>query len=402
MDRQDDFERGVANRRAVLGDEWVDQSLGGTTQFNADFQDLVTRHAWLDIWGRPGLDVVTRRLLVLGMTMAAARWEEFELHCKATVRAGVPLEKIRETLMQGAIYCGVPAANTAFKITTKILRDEGKLPPAAPLTAGVRAAMHHTFSAPQLRVAIQGQGTPVVLSHALGADLHLWDGLAATLAPRHEVLRYDHRGHGGSAAPAGPYSQDDLVDDAARLIREWGRGPVVFVGLSMGGMVAQGLAVRHPELLRGVVIAHSSARYPDEVRTMWAQRIAAIEQGGLAAIADATMERWFTPGFRAAQPAVVEQVRQTVLRSSAAGYVACGRAVASVDWLDRLGAVTAPTLVIAGAHDAGAPPAMSEAIASRIAGAELRMLEAAHIGVLEQPQAFAEAVGGFIAARCGG
>ncbi len=402
MDRQDDFERGVANRRAVLGDEWVDQSLGGTTQFNADFQDLVTRHAWLDIWGRPGLDVVTRRLLVLGMTMAAARWEEFELHCKATVRAGVPLEKIRETLMQGAIYCGVPAANTAFKLTTKILREEGKLPPAAPLTTGVRAAVHHTFSAPQLRVAIQGQGTPVVLSHALGADLHLWDGLAATLAPRHEVLRYDHRGHGGSAVPTGPYSQDELVDDAARLIREWGRGPVVFVGLSMGGMVAQGLAVRHPELLRGVVIAHSSARYPDEVRAMWAQRIAAIEQGGLAAIADATMERWFTPAFRAAQPAVVEQVRQTVLRSSAAGYIACGRAVASVDWLDRLSAVKTPSLVIAGAQDAGAPPAMSEAIASRIAGAELRVIEAAHIGVLEQPQAFAEAVGGFIAARCGG
>ncbi len=402
MDRQDDFERGVANRRAVLGDEWVDQSLGGTTQFNADFQDLVTRHAWLDIWGRPGLDVVTRRLLVLGMTMAAARWEEFELHCKATVRAGVPLEKIRETLMQGAIYCGVPAANTAFKLTTKILREEGKLPPAAPLTTGVRAAVHHTFSAPQLRVSIQGQGTPVVLSHALGADLHLWDGLAATLAPRHEVLRYDHRGHGGSAVPTGPYSQDELVDDAARLIREWGRGPVVFVGLSMGGMVAQGLAVRHPELLRGVVIAHSSARYPDEVRAMWAQRIAAIEQGGLAAIADATMERWFTPAFRAAQPAVVEQVRQTVLRSSAAGYIACGRAVASVDWLDRLSAVKTPTLVIAGAQDAGAPPAMSEAIASRIAGAELRVIEAAHIGVLEQPQAFAEAVGGFIAARCGG
>ncbi|TXH54767.1 MAG: alpha/beta fold hydrolase [Burkholderiaceae bacterium] len=402
MDRQDDFERGVANRRAVLGDEWVDQSLGGTTQFNADFQDLVTRHAWLDIWGRPGLDVVTRRLLVLGMTMAAARTVALQCSSNSSQRAGVPLEKIRETLMQGAIYCGVPAANTAFKLTTKILREEGKLPPAAPLTTGVRAAVHHTFSAPQLRVAIQGQGTPVVLSHALGADLHLWDGLAATLAPRHEVLRYDHRGHGGSAVPTGPYSQDELVDDAARLIREWGRGPVVFVGLSMGGMVAQGLAVRHPELLRGVVIAHSSARYPDEVRAMWAQRIAAIEQGGLAAIADATMERWFTPAFRAAQPAVVEQVRQTVLRSSAAGYIACGRAVASVDWLDRLSAVKTPSLVIAGAQDAGAPPAMSEAIASRIAGAELRVIEAAHIGVLEQPQAFAEAVGGFIAARCGG
>lgn len=402
MDRQDDFERGVSNRRAVLGDEWVDQSLGGTTEFNADFQDLVTRHAWLDIWGRPGLDVVTRRLLVLGMTMAAARWEEFELHCKATVRAGVSLEKIRETLMQGAIYCGVPAANTAFKITTKILREEGKLPPAAPLTAGVRAAIHHTFSAPQLRVAIQGRGTPVVLSHALGADLHLWDDFAAALAPQHEVLRYDHRGHGGSAVPAGHYSQDDLVDDAARLIREWGRGPVVFVGISMGGMVAQGLAVRHPELLRGVVIAHSSARYPDEVRAMWAQRIAAIEQGGLAAIADATMERWFTPAFRAAQPEVVERTRQTLLRSSPAGYIACGRAVAAVDWLDSLSSVKTPALVIAGAQDAGAPPAMSEAIASRIPGAERCVVDAAHIGVLEQPQVFLDAVRGFIDSRCGG
>ena len=400
MDRSDDFERGVKNRRAVLGDEWVDQSLGGTTQFNADFQDLVTRHAWLDIWGRPGLDVVTRRLLVLGMTMAAARWEEFELHCKATVRAGVPIEKIRETLMQGAIYCGVPAANTAFKITGKILRDEGLLPPAAPLTAGVRAAIHHTFSTPQLKVALQGQGTPVVLSHALGADLHLWDELAAALGEHHEVLRYDHRGHGGSAVPAGPYTQDDLVDDAARLIREWGRGPVVFIGLSMGGMVAQGLAVRHPELLRGVVIANSSARYPAEARAMWDQRIAAIEQGGLATIAEGTMERWFTPAFRAAQAERVERTRQTLLRTPAAGYIACGRAVQSVDWLDRLAAVRLPTLVIAGAQDAGAPPAMSEAMAARIAGAQLRVLDSAHISVAEQPQAFLDAVRGFIEARC--
>lgn len=400
MDRSDDFERGVLNRRAVLGDEWVDQSLGGTTQFNADFQDLVTRHAWLDIWGRPGLDVVTRRLLVLGMTMAAARWEEFELHCKATVRAGVPLEKIRETLMQGAIYCGVPAANTAFKITGKILRDEDLLPPPAPLTAGVRAAIHHTFSTPQLKVALQGQGTPVVLSHALGADLHLWDELAAALAERHEVLRYDNRGHGGSAVPAGPYTQDDLVDDAARLIREWGRGPVVFIGLSMGGMVGQGLAVRHPELLRGLVVANSGARYPAEARAMWDQRIAAIEQGGLATIADGTMERWFTPAFRAAQPAVVERARQVLLRTPAAGYIACGRAVQSVDWLDRLAAVRAPTLVIAGAQDAGAPPAMSEAMAARIAGAQLTLLDSAHISVAEQPQAFLDAVRGFIEARC--
>ncbi len=398
MDRPDDFQRGVANRRAVLGDEWVDQSLAGTTAFNADFQDLVTRHAWLDIWGRPGLDVTTRRLLVLAMTMAAARWEEFELHCRATIRAGVPLEPLRETLMQGAIYCGVPAANTAFKITTKLLREEGRLPAAQPLTEGVRVATHHTFSVPQLKIALQGRGTPVVLAHALGVDLHMWDELAAALAPDHDVLRYDQRGHGGSAVPSGPYTQEQLVDDAARLIGEWGRGPVVFVGLSMGGMVAQGLAVRHPALLRGVVIANSGARYPDEARAAWAQRIASVQQHGLAAVADATMERWFTPAFRAAKPELVERHRQAILRGSVEGYLACCHAVAAVDWLDALPQVKTPTLVIAGTQDVGAPPAMSEAIAQRIPGARLELLEAAHLSVAEQPQAFERLLRGFIAA----
>lgn len=106
--RQDDFDRGIANRRAVLGDDWVDRSLDNATAFNAEFQDLMSRYAWHDIWSRPGLDRTTRRLLVLGMTMAAARWEEFELHCRAAIcsrdSGGVPLEATRETLMQGAIY----------------------------------------------------------------------------------------------------------------------------------------------------------------------------------------------------------------------------------------------------------------------------------------------------------
>ena len=157
-DRSDDFDRGVANRRAVLGDEWVDRSLAGASEFNADFQSLITRYAWHDIWGRPGLDHETRRLLVLGMTMGLARWEEFELHCRAAIRGGVPIDKIKETLLQGAIYCGVPAANTAFKITGEILRAEGRAPAPRSLAADSRVATHHTFSAPQLRVTVQGQG----------------------------------------------------------------------------------------------------------------------------------------------------------------------------------------------------------------------------------------------------
>ncbi|MEO7334944.1 MAG: 3-oxoadipate enol-lactonase [Caldimonas sp.] len=391
--REDDFSRGVKNRRAMLGDAWVDKSLDEATAFNAEFQDLITRYAWNDIWGRPGLESTTRRLLVLGMTMAMARWEEFELHCKAAIRGGVPIDTIKETLMQGAIYCGVPAANTAFKITTSILRAEGLLPPLRPLSAAVRAATHHTFSRPQLKVSLQGRGSPVVLSHALGLDLHIWDDLAERLASHHEVLRYDHRGHGGSAVEPGPYSMDDLVDDAARLVREWDCGPVVWVGLSMGGMVGQGLAIRHPALVRGLVLANTAARYPREARAMWSERIDKVEQGGLSAIADMVMERYFHAGFRATQAGTVDHYRRSLLATDPNGYVACSHAVAAVDWLERLDRIDVPTLVIAGAEDVGTPVAMAEAMVQRIPGAELAVIaDAAHLSTVEQPVEFAQHV----------
>lgn len=403
--REDDFDRGLKNRRRVLGDAWVERSTAGASAFNADFQAFITRYAWHDVWGRPGLDRTTRRLLVLGMTMGLARWEEFELHCRAAVRAakagdGVTVEQIKETLIQGAIYCGVPAANTAIKITGEILVAEGLAPPPAPLVAPTRVVRHHTFSQPQLHVALQGtaEGTPVVLSHALGLDLTMWDGLASTLGARHPVLRYDHRGHGASAVPPGPYTMDELVDDAARLLREWGRGPVLWVGLSMGGMVGQGLAVRHPELLRGLVIANSTSHYPREALGNWDARIAAVEAGGLPAVVDMVLDRYFHAGFHASHPEVVARARATVLRCDPAGYVAACHAVRGVDWFDRLAGVKMPTLVIAGARDVGAPPAMSHAIGERIAGSRVVVLdEASHIGVLEQPEAFATLVGDFAA-----
>lgn len=404
MSQVDDFDRGLKNRRAVLGDEWVDRATGRANAFNADFQAYITRYAWHDVWGRPGLDHPTRRLLVLGMTMGLARWEEFELHCRAAIRAakagrGVTLDMIRETLMQGAVYCGVPAANTAFKIAVDLLKEEGLEPPPAPLTAAARAAHHHTFSEPQLHAVVQGQGerTPVVLSHALGLDLQMWDGYAEALALERAVLRYDHRGHGASAVPAGPYTMDDLVADAARLLREWGRGPVVWIGLSMGGMVGQGLAVKHPELLKGLVLANTTSQYPEAAKPVWAQRIAAVEAGGLASIADQVMERYFHAGFRADRPEAVAACRARLLRTDPAGYVACCHAVRDVDWLEALRGVQVPTLVLAGRLDIGAPPAMSEAMAERIAGSELVVLDdASHLSIAEQPEAFARSVQTFL------
>jgi 3-oxoadipate enol-lactonase len=392
-DRADDFDRGLVNRRAVLGDAWVDKSLSGASGFNADFQSLITRYAWHDIWGRPGLDHDTRRLLVLGMTMGLARWEEFELHCRAAIEHGVSIEKIKETLMQGAIYCGVPAANTAFKITGELLRAAGKLPASQSLAGAVRVAEHHTFSAPQLHVTLQGEGPPVVLSHALGLDVHMWDALAARLAQGMTVLRYEHRGHGESARPPGPYAMEDLVDDAARLIREWGRGPVAWIGLSMGGMVGQGLAIRYPELLRGAVLANTTARYPEAAAATWAARITSVEKGGMAAVADAVVERYVGTEFRAEHPAETAALRAKLLRCDPAGYVACCRAVAGVDWLDHLHEVKTPVLVIAGGRDVGATPEMAKAIADRIAGAELVIFDdASHLSVAEVPERFHAAV----------
>ena len=405
-DRLDDFDRGLVQRRAVLGDAWVDRSLGQATALNADFQSLITRGVWQEIWQRPGLDRRTRRLLVLAMTMAQGRWEEFELHFRAAVvapdGAGVPLDTLKEVLLQGATYCGVPAANTAFKIAAEVCRAEGIALAPAPLTPALRVQHHHTFSTPQLHVALQGadSGVPVVLSHALGLDLTMWDGLAAALAAEHPVLRYDHRAQGASAAVTAPFTLDDLVDDAARLVREWGRGSVVFIGLSMGGMVAQGLAIRHPDLVRGLVLANTTAQYPEASQATWDARIAAVQAGGMAGVVQGVVERYLHADFRRAQPEFSAALHAQLLRADGAGYAASCQAIRHVAWLDALMQVRCPTLVLAGARDVGATPAMGQAMAERIVGAQFEILEdASHLSCAEQPARFEAAVRGLLA-RC--
>ena len=215
------------------------------------------------------------------------------------------------------------------------------------------------------------------------------------------MLRYDHRGHGGSAVPPGPYTIDQLVDDAARLIREWGRGPVVCVGLSMGGMVGQGLAIRHPELLRG---ARARQHAPRATREAAQADLGAAHRrrraGGMAAIADMVIERYFSAGFRAgAARGGRAAPRATVLRSDPAGYVGvlpCARGGRLARPAAR--GATARRSSIAGAHDVGATPAMSQAIAERIRGAALVVLDdASHLSVAEQPALFAQLLRDFLA-----
>jgi len=243
----------------------------------------------------------------------------------------------------------------------------------------------------RLNVVREGSGPIVVLSHALGCDLHMWDGVAAQLARAHTVLRYDHRNHGASEVVAGAHTMQDLADDAAELImREAAGEPVHFVGLSMGGMTAQALAPAHPKLLKSLVIANSSSHYPDSAP--WRTRVETVQAQGVAAIAPGAVARWLTPEF-VSTPEGAEAARalnDTLVRTDAASYIASCNAVAAIDFRESNRRIATPTLVIAGARDEATPPAMSEAMVAAIPGSRLATIDAAHLSAVERPVEFTQ------------
>jgi 3-oxoadipate enol-lactonase len=243
----------------------------------------------------------------------------------------------------------------------------------------------------RLNVIREGEGPIVVLSHALGCDLHMWDGVAEVLARGHTVLRYDHRNHGGSELLPGAFSVQSLADDAAALIEREAEGvPVHFVGLSMGGMTAQALAPMYPRLLKSMVIANSSAYYPDPAP--WRTRVETVQAQGVAAIAPGAVARWLTSAY-VATPDGAEAARRlndTLVGTDAAGYIASCNAVSAIDFRESNRRIATPTLVIAGLRDEATPLAMSEAVVAAIPGARLATIDAAHLSAVERPVEFSQ------------
>jgi 3-oxoadipate enol-lactonase len=234
-----------------------------------------------------------------------------------------------------------------------------------------------------------GSGPWVTLAHSLATDLTLWDELAAELSARFSVLRYDARGHGASSAPTGSYTFEQLTADLVGLLDALKIGRTHFVGLSMGGMLAQHFALAAPERLNQLVIVSSTSHIPPEAGALWDERIAVARTQGMQAHVEATLARWFTPPFRAAHPEVMARIGALIAATPVAGFAGWGAAISSLDITDQLGAIRAPTLVVVGADDPGTPPSASEVIAAAIPGARLEIIpSASHQLVIEQAAAF--------------
>ncbi|HEX8165967.1 MAG TPA: 3-oxoadipate enol-lactonase [Beijerinckiaceae bacterium] len=228
------------------------------------------------------------------------------------------------------------------------------------------------------------EGAPVVaFSNSLGTTHAMWDLTVPALCDRYRCLRYDTRGHGGSAIADRPASIDDLADDLAGLLDALGIERAHVVGLSLGGMTAQAFAVRHPGRLEKLVLMATSAHMPPP--DAWQQRADTVRRDGMAAIVDAVVARWFTPAFAEVDPRRLAAVRDEFLRIDPRGYAVCCEAIRDMDLRERIGAIRAPTLIVAGADDPATPVAMLEDIRGRILDAELLIVpRAAHLVVVER------------------
>ena len=236
--------------------------------------------------------------------------------------------------------------------------------------------------------------------NSLGTDFRIWDDVADILAADVSMLAYDKRGHGLTGQGGGVGSIDDHVEDLAGLLDHLGIDDVILCGLSIGGLVAQGFVVRRPRSVRGLILCDTAAKIG--TAAAWDVRIETVERDGIEAIADAVMEKWFTPAFHSGRPADLAGYRTMLVRQPAAGYVGSCVALRDADYIEAARDISVPTLCIVGDQDGSTPPDLVRNTAALIRDARFEVISGAgHIPCVEQPEALASLIRGFIASLPG-
>ena len=248
--------------------------------------------------------------------------------------------------------------------------------------------LHYRIDGPE-------DGAPVVFANSLGTDMRLWDPILPLLPPGLRLIRFDKRGHGLSTCPPSPYSMGALVSDAERLLDHLQVKDCVFVGLSIGGMIAQGLAVKRLDLIRAMVLSNTAAKIGTP--ELWDARIADVEDGGIEKLADAVMERWFSTKFRASPE--LELWRNMLTRQEDQGYMGCSAAISGTDFYTTTAGLRLPTLGIAGSEDGSTPPDLVRETVDLIPGSEFHLIrKAGHLPCVEQPEEYARVLSDFLRA----
>lgn len=237
----------------------------------------------------------------------------------------------------------------------------------------------------------------LLLGNSLGTDHSLWDSAMPQLMQHFCVIRFDKRGHGASAVSPGSqpddYSIEMLARDTLEVADAAGARRFHYAGISVGGMIGMWLGANAADRVERMVLSNTAAKMPSEV---WAGRIAAVLAGGMAALVDSTMERWFTPAFLARNDEILATIRRTFLQVDPAGYIGCCVAIRDMDLRASLGRIATPTLVVTGTHDLGTPKTLGEKVADSIAGASCIELPMGHIPLPEQTSRFIAAATSFL------